>query len=94
VKTNQQRCALDRAVPLGPAWGSYRMFMAQVEDQDPRGMFLHDASTNRSIPVGPRSARPVHAWGKRAVCALPVDDIETVFVADLPLGEGESDARP
>ena len=87
VEANKEKPVIEDALSVGPGPGKSTMVMVRVEENKVGGMFLHCADENREIPFGTPDMKLIHAWGNKIIYVQPDNGIETVYAADIELGE-------
>ena len=87
VETNAAKATIREALCIGPGPAANLMVMSSATPGSKSPMMVCDLATGALAPLGPATAKPVHAWGKRIAYIATSGGQENLYVADLMLSE-------
>ena len=85
VQANAVRAMVPDVFCIGPGPAPHLMVMSSASGDAKASLMVYDLSNGTLSPVGPATAKGVHAWAKRIVYVANDNGQQNVCVADLML---------
>ncbi len=83
VTSNSQLEQVMGKQAVGPGPTKSTMVMVAHDDQQQNRIFLHDAQSNECVEIAPRTAKAIHACGKKLLYVFQ----DMVYIADIAMSE-------
>ena len=84
VLASAEKAAIRNAVCIGPGPASHLMVMTSMKEDPANRILIYDLNSGKLSPIGPPSARPIHAWKDYVLYVAPdKEDKENIYIAEI-----------